>query len=430
MVVPWRMAKKRKHGKGSRPPKVPAGRSAAARQQAATTAGQRRLEAVADRKARRVAEQAAAEQAARESRAAERAAEEAARAERAAAEADSPLPRGKKLPAGWLERSPDLDDSATPPGCAARRERLLAWMADGLDLVHVADGTDPDEADYEACWQGRVVRVHRRAFHAARAVLDAATRHGRRHGLEIEPVPRPAVKLADDSMRRVVVCRCSHEHRDPSTAAAPMFEARSPSTNAALEYAGSGYGYICPAAAFLGEMRRRGFHPGTDQSGPAWEIIAPGAMTRLGLGGDPARDRPVYVPDIVYGSGGGLLAVRPRRPGPRARRPSVGATIEHLDSRPDGVSVDEFAAHFGVSANTTRRVIDEINPELVYAGSPRRCVRRRGTTSRYVFAISSDRAEIDASFREYGRPGREIEPEIVAHRPTGLIVGLGMKRVW
>ena len=428
------MAKKRHRSGRARPPKgrpraASGNRISEARQQANAKAGQKHAERDAERAAAKAAdEKAAAERAAE--RDAERAAAERAAAERAALAAASPLPRGHKLPRGWLQHCPDLSSADTGDECAAERRRLLGWIAEGLASVHEADKTDPDEADHDVCWEGKVVQVHRRAVNAAAAVLDTANKHAHQSGLRVEASPRVDAGLADDSMRRVVVCVCDHVGCGTPAEANAILEACWPSTNAALEHTGGSYGYVNPAAVFSDEMRRRGFITGVGMNSPAWNMVAPAVATRLGFHGDLARDKPIYVQDIVYDSDGNLLAVRPRRPGPRARRPSATEAIEYLESCPDGVSLNDFAARFGVSTNTAKRVIDEINPELVYLGSPRRCVRRRGTHSRYVFAIISDRREIEARFRDYCRPGHEHDIEYVQHPPTGLIMRTNLVRVW
>ena len=210
-----------------------------------------------------------------------------------------------------------------------------------------------------------------------------------------------------------------------------LLEAPSPTANSALECAEPGYGYICPANAFTSEMRRRGFDTALDANSAAWGMVAPSVWERLGLTAPAGQlDKPVYAPDIVRDNDGNLLAVRPRRPTRKAKRPTVEEAIAHLDAHPEGVSVAAFRERFGIGDATARRVVDEINPELIYLGSERRCVRRRGVDTRYVFAIIDNRDEIDRCFSEYCRLGHEIDVDCVGHRPSGLILDSRIKTVW
>ena len=420
---------------GQRRAGAPSSKVADARQRANVQAGRKRSKDAAERAQQRAEERAAAEQTARTAarqRAIERSVAEAERsaaaAQREALQAASPLPGGQRLPSGWTERCPDAPTDTNPAACAAHREELLAWISEGLDAVHEADIIDNDEPDYEACWEGRTVRVHRRAVTAASAVLGITERVMEDRGLRFAQPARSEVGLSPEGMRRVLMCVCDHDACGQTVP--KLFEARCPSTNAILEYPGVEHGYICPAEACYAEMSRRGFDSTTDQHNAAWKKVAPVVVTRLGLEGDPDKDKPIYAPDIVRDNDGNLLAVRPRRPHRKTRRPSVEEAIDHLEARPEGVSVKAFAATFGIGDATARRVIDEINPEFVYLRSPRRCIRRSGDTSRYVFAVTSDRDEIDRAFEDWCRPGRNYDIDCVAHRPTGLILSSGLRCVW
>ena len=311
---------------GRRRAEAPSSKVADARQRANAQAGRKRSKDAAERAQQRAEERSAAEQTTRTAarqRAEERAAAEAERsaaaAQREALQAASPLPRGQRLPSGWSQRCPDAPTDTNPAACAAHREELLAWTSEGLDAVHEADTIDSDEPDYEACWEGRTVRVHRRAVTAASAVLGTTERVMEDRGLRLAQPARPEVGLSPDGMRRVLMCVCDHDACGQTVP--KLLEARCPSTNAILEYRDVEHGYICPAEACYAEMSRRGFDSTTDQHNAAWDKIAPVVVTRLGLEGDSDKDKPIYAPDIVRDNDGNLLAVRPRRPHRKTRRP-------------------------------------------------------------------------------------------------------------
>ena len=311
------------------------------------------------------------------------------------------------LPDGWADRSPCLspiaEDSAA---CALRSKLILDWVAAGLDAIDEADRHDLEPTTTSGCWEGAVIEVHRWAVSAVGAVLTHAESVARTWDLALGQLPRSEAGLAPDSMRRVLACVCCH---DACPGISTVIEIEWPTANVGLEMAGAGIGHVVPARAIGEYLDSIGALDLAKCGGGDVGHLKQAAHTRLGLSNDRRRHKPINTDDLVFDETGGLLAVRPKRPSRSSRRPDHGTLAEFLQQRPAGTTAQEIADHFGISHQSARRSVGDLNPEFVYRRVPQRCVAHRHGRGAVTWSITSDRDEIDKRFSEYGQVGREYD---------------------
>ena len=334
------------------------------------------------------------------------------------------------LPEGWTARCPDLAAVADGPATCAQRARLiLDWAAAGLEMIDAADRTDPEPATMAGCWRGAVIEVHRWATHCVDAVTTRAAREARTWELHLGQMPRSETGLDPDGMRRVLACVCDHDECDDVI---PFIEIEWPAANAALELTASDIGYISPAQAYSDYLTSIGASELVRNTPDTTGHIKQAAYARLGLPADWRRHKPINTADMVFDDDGTLLAVRPRPPSSRSRRPSHDTLVALLGSLPDGATTDQIAGHFEISKQSTRRSIDDLNPEFLYRGDTQRCVAQRRGRGPTLWRVTSDRALIDRCFSAHGQPGREYDAvyRTVSNGRQVLILDHALIRRW
>ena len=328
------------------------------------------------------------------------------------------------LPEGWVDDAPDVAvgaAAAAPQQCSDAREALLAWIAAGFTNVEAAFDADRSERTYAACWEGAVVDIHAKAVDAAVAIVMHAQTHIKRHGWLLAQMTRSEAGLPEMSVRRVLACVCDHE-----TCADSKIEAPTPAANAALELRRPDIGFVAPATAVSAMVRQCGI---VGRPSAAREAVLPAVCARLGLDRDWRRQRPINTADMAHDSDGKLLAVRPTPPS-KGNRPSHDIAAAFIASHPDGVSVADIAKHFAVSAQTARRVVDDLNPEFVWLRSDERCIVAATAGRKRMWKITSDPDEIDAGFKLNGTPGREYDTVLSTTAGGEVILSSRLVRRW
>ena len=328
------------------------------------------------------------------------------------------------LPEGWVDDAPDVAvgaAAAAPQQCSDAREALLAWIAAGFTNVEAAFDADRSERTYAACWEGAVVDIHAKAVDAAVAIVMHAQTHIKRHGWLLAQLTRSEAGLPEMSVRRVLACVCDHD-----ACADIHIEAPTPAANAALELQCPDVGFVAPATAMSAVLRQCGVVGGASA---ARDGVWPAVRARLGLDPDWRRHRPINTDDMVHDSDDNLLAVRPTPP-LRGNRPSHDIAAAFIASHSDGVSTADIASHFGVSTQTARRVVADLNPEFVWLRSDERCIVAAAAGRKRMWKIAADPDEIDAGFVRNGTLGREYDPVLSSTAGGELILSSRLVRRW
>ena len=203
------------------------------------------------------------------------------------------------VPRGWLDDAPPRPQGAehpTPEQCATVRCRLFDWIVDGLDRAQVKNDVRSGPGTYAACWDGSVVEVHRRAVDSADAVLSLAGDTATEWGYILFQPPRGAVGLDEDSDRRVLVCRCSHEDCGPNGSVS-VLEMRWPVANAAMETQRPNLGFVTPSHAIAYKLALRGLTP---RDGLAYGVAFEQAREQLDIGPDPRCHKPIDARRLLH----------------------------------------------------------------------------------------------------------------------------------
>ena len=312
-------------------------------------------------------------------------------------------------PAGWADEAPApvaVGDQIglTLTNCEEWRRQMLTWVAKGLAAADTYDRKARVTRTCQACWDGAVVDVARRAVEMAGAVLTIAGGYAQNFGASLGEADRESHDLPSESMRRVLALVCPHGACEEASANSMTMEAEWPTMNAAMESLSPDIGYVTPGMAVTREVDRCGGDSLPLGNEPA-AYLQKAASIRLGILTKADLRLPINTRHMAYDTEGSLLAVRPRRL-IECAEPDHDTLVTFFSEHPTGVSISDVAKRFGVSNDEAKRSIDALSPEFIVRGQDERCICSTG--SRTAWFITSDRAKINAYIEKSGTLGREL----------------------